>query len=374
MTLNLIPMERLQYIPEAHWAQHEFCFRIHDMMADVLRQASAHRISTVTITFKDEEEARRSKEADNLLQFLKDVGREDELRKIVVNHVAVPLYADMLHFIYEALTCLERRKTTVAFALLRKPLKYSLFLASSLWADDEDFFVRLNEPAEGFDDGRIQPEERLALLRTSIQRLGRIAAGLNAETIFGIVFDRSNPKGFAPYFDMAAHLVTSYKSIRTEPLNLNFIFKDPNDDDLYEHIYFPLAYVLLYLYFLQLRTYGRMALASESFVSWAEVVMLGTFEAVFDVSHEQPITDWANETFGKFLQCVACDGRMVVARENAPRLFMAEDIECPHCGINQQFPLWWLLAQAGQGKASNGGPADGTDGKPGEPTSDEQPT
>ena len=339
----MIPMERLQHIPEAHWAQHEFCFRIHDMMADVLRQASAHHISTVTINFKDEEEARRCKDSDNVLQFLKDAGREDDLRKVVVNHVAVPLYADMLHFIYEALSCVERRKLAVAFALLRKPLTYSLFLASSLWADDEDFFLRLNEPSEGFDDGRIQPEARLAILRTSIQRLGRIASGLDAETIFGIVFDRNNPKGLAPYFDLAAHPVTSYRSIKTEPLNLKFIFKNPSDDDLYEHIYFPLAYELLYLYFVQLRTYGRMALASAAFVTWVETVMLGTFEAVFKDSHEQPVTDWANETFGKFMQCVACGNEMTVDQGNAPRLFMAEEIECAHCGMEQQFPLWWLV-------------------------------
>jgi hypothetical protein len=346
MTLKLIPAERLQHIPEANWAQHEFCFRIHDMMADVLRQAEAHRISAVTIHFRDEEEARRYKDSASLQHFLKDTGRDDDLRTIVVNHVAIPLYVDMLHFIYEALTCLERRKTTVAFALLRKPLKYSLFLASALWADDEDFYVRLAEPADGFDDSRIQPEERLAVLRTAIQRLGAVAAGLDAQTIFANVFDRNNPKGLAPYFDMASHPVTAYKSIRTEPLNLNFIFKNPLDDDVYEHIYFPLAYVLLYLYFLQLRTYGRMTLVSESYVSWAQMAMLGTFEAVFDVASERPAAEWANETFGDLLHCVACTSRMVVSRENAGRLFMAEEIDCPVCGVSQQFPLWWLLAKA----------------------------
>ena len=347
MTLNLIPMERLQHIPKAHWAQHEFCFRVHDMMADVLRQAEAHRISNVIVHFTNEEEARRSKAAENLFQFLKDAGREDDLRKIVVNQVAVPLYADMLHFIYEALTCLERRKTTVAFALLRKPLKYSLLVASSLWADDEDFYRRLGDPANEFNESRMSPDDRRELLRTAVKRLGRIAVAVDADTICAAVFDRNNPKGLAPYFDMAAHLVTGNKSIRTEPLNLNFIFKNPNDDDVYEHIYFPLAYVLLYLFFLQLRTYGRMALASKSYISWAQLVMLGTFEAVFGVTTEQPVANWANETFGHFLRCVSCGTQMVVTNENSARLFMAEEIECPRCAVSQQFPLWWLLAQAG---------------------------
>lgn len=328
--------------------QHEFCFRIHDMMLDMLRQALANRISHVTFSFADETEANAFKASDNIFQFLKDIGRDDDLQKLVVNSVVNPLYGDMLHFLFEALTCLERRKTTVAFALLRKPLKYSQSIATWLWADEDDFFARFDDsPAEGFDDGKIGPEKRKALLSLAVSKFDGIVPFLDPDTLYTIIYDKTNEKGLAPYFDMAAHLVTSYKAIRTESLNFNFIFKNPDDDDVYANIYFPLAYVLLYLFFLQLKMYGRMTLISESYISWAQTAMLGTFEAVFDITSDLVITDWANQIFAPFLNCVVCEKKMTVTKETAPRLFMAEEIVCPWCQSVQQFPLWWLLTQTG---------------------------
>ena len=361
MTLNVISPEQLRNIPEANRMQHEFCFRIHDMMLDIFRQALASRISHVPFKFADEAEASAFKASDNIFQFLKDLGREDDLKKLVVNSVVNPLYGDMLHFIYEALTCLERRKTTVAFALLRKPLKYSQAMATWLWADEDDFFARLDDsPAEGFDDGKIGPENRKALLSVAISKFDGIAPFLDPDTLYTIIYEKSNEKGLAPYFDMAAHLVTSYKAIRTEPLNFNFIFKNPDDDDVYENVYFPLAYVLMYLFFLQLKTYGRMTLISESYVRWVQTAMLGTFEAVFDITNgELIITEWVNQLLEPFLSCVVCEKKMTVTKATAPRLFMAEEIFCSECQSVQQFPLWWLLTQAERRKPDDVAPSDG---------------
>ena len=66
MTLNVISPERLRNIPEANRVQHEFCFRIHDMMLDIFRQALASRISHVTFKFADEAEASAFKASDNI--------------------------------------------------------------------------------------------------------------------------------------------------------------------------------------------------------------------------------------------------------------------------------------------------------------------
>ncbi|HEX3464250.1 MAG TPA: hypothetical protein VHS78_09420 [Candidatus Elarobacter sp.] len=318
------------------------------MMLDILRQALASRIGDITIQFADETEASAFKASENIFQFLKDSGRTEDLKRLVINGVVNPLYGDMLDFIYEALTCLERRKTTVAFALLRKPLKYSQSMATLLWADEDDFFARLDQsPATEFDDSKIGPEKRKALLGLAISKFDGIAPFLDPDTLYTIIYDRTNEKGLAPYFDMAAHLVTSFKPIRTQPLNFNFIFKNPNDDDVYENIYFPLAYVLMYLFFLQLKTYSRMAVISESFVNWAQTALLGTFESVFDVPNGKTvITDWVNELFEPFLNCVVCEKKMTVTKETAARLFMAEEIVCPSCQAVQQFPLWWLLTQS----------------------------
>jgi hypothetical protein len=181
------------------------------------------------------------------LNFWNKSGRTDVAQRIVVNQTVIPLFSDMLHFIYEALTCLERRKITVAFALLRKPLKYNLWFATWLWADEDDFYARMkSSPADDMDDQKIPAERRKELLNTAVQSFGD-GTGLDGDVLYQIIFERGNAVGLAPYFDMAAHLVTTNKKIRTDRLNLNFIFKNPGDTDVYENIYYPLANVLMYL-------------------------------------------------------------------------------------------------------------------------------
>jgi hypothetical protein len=233
-----IDPERLQHIPEKFWEQHSFCFWLHDMMADVMRQAEAARIATVNVRFKDEEEANNFAAADDPITFFLDNGRPDVAKRITMNHVVIPLYSDILHFVYEGLKALEKRKYAVAFSLFRKPFKYSLMFVTWLFADEDDFFDRLRtEPADSFDDRKITPEHKRELLRKAIALLPHNEF-LDADVIYGMAFDRDNPRGLAQYFDKAAHPVTSYRSMRTENLNLNFIFKSPNDTDVYEGVYF----------------------------------------------------------------------------------------------------------------------------------------
>lgn len=331
------------HIPQEYWEQQQFCFWLHDQMADVLRQCEERKIATVTVTFDNEQQRLEVDKADDILEGLKNIGKDDVVKRIVANQTVIPLFSDLLHFIYEALTCLERRKITVALALLRKPLKYSLLMATLLFVDEDDFYRRLAEPADELNERAFPPERIRQLLKSAIERFGD-NTGLDADTLYQILFERGNIKGLAPYFDMASHLVTSYKKIRTNSLNLNFIFRKPSDTSIYGAIYFPLAYVLLYLFMLEAFLFGKMAIMSDQYVNWAKMAMTGTFLATFGLE-VTPVVAVLNETFRDVLQCVACGERITVSSGDLVTLFLAETIVCDKCGTTQQFPLFWLVTR-----------------------------
>jgi hypothetical protein len=264
--LSTLAPESLRQIPEEFHAHHEFCFRIHDLMVEVMRQAEQSQIANISITFDSEDEATAFAKAEDIHQFLVDSGRADVAKRLVLNQFVIPLYGDMLHFIYEALRTLEKHKFTVSFALFRKPLKYSLLFATWLFADEDDFFARLEKsPADEFDERNISKERRVELLQSAIEEIDE-ARFFEAEHLYDMVFERANARGLAPYFDMASHLVTRNRGIRTDRLNFNFIFKNPADTDAYEGIYHPLAYVLMYLFLLMVNTMGRMTTISDVYL------------------------------------------------------------------------------------------------------------
>jgi hypothetical protein len=340
--LNMRDPYALRHIPEEFHAHHEFCFRIHDLMVEVCRQAEEARIAAVRFNL-DGEEQKALMASDDVYRFLVGSGREDLAKRLTLNHVAIPLYADILNFIYEGLRALEKRKVTVSFALFRKPLKYGLLLASWLYADEDDFFAKMEKsPADEMNDRKVPEERRIELLEKSIAAIGE-AEFFDATYLHGLVFDRANAAGFASYFDMATHYITTHRAMRTDPLNFNFIFKNPDDNDTYEGIYFPLGYVLMYLLLLEMKTMSRMGAASESYVSWATATMMGSFEALFREG-ETPYVKALDDALGPLLRCLFCKQQMRVARENAPRLLMAGRIVCPGCGQDQEFPLFWLMS------------------------------
>ena len=349
----MIERERLRHIPPKYHQQHSFCVWLHDRILDALRQAEAAGVATVHFDLKSEEEKKAVTAAENIIQYFIDNGREDVAKRIVINQSVIPLYADALEFILEGLFMLEKRKFTVSFALLRKPLRQSLFFLTWLFADEDEFFARMkSDPA--LLDRNIEPEQKKALLARAISEF-EINEFLDADVIYGMVFDKKNPSGLAHYFDKALHLVTNEAAIKTEGLNLNFIFKKRSDDDLYDGIYFILAYVLLYLLLLEIETIGRMSDLPEFYLKWISIAIVGSFEAIF--TEGSTMIDHVNTAWAEIFRCVSCGTPLQVTRGNAFEYFATETLPCLKCETIQQFPLYWIMSKFRDGEPT-GEPAE----------------
>ena len=159
----------------------------------------------------------------------------------------------MLHFIYEGLRALEKRKISVAFSLLRKPFKEGILIAAQVCADEEACFDTMKFDAKNLLNRRNLDETDIKeVLKTAIKAC-RGASVVKEDAIYHAVFDRGNDLGLASLFDKSTHLVTEFSKIQNENYNLNFIFKDPRDNDVYEGgTYAIVAMFLLFMSLMQI--------------------------------------------------------------------------------------------------------------------------
>ena len=341
--IGIIEPDRLALIPREAHAAHEFCFHLHDTMGRILVQMERMRASDISFSLASEEEASLLESGIHPLDFLSQTGRSDLERRAVVNHVTNALFADMLHFIYEALRAFEKRKFTVAFALLRKPFTEGLLVVCQACADEVAFFDNLKSNAASLTKKkRFGPDGILRLIENAAAAC-RGAECINPDTLNSLVFDRDNPDGLANLFDKALHLATGVPQLRTENYNMNFIFKDPRDDDIYTgSTYQKIATVLLFLNLMQIELYSRMQEPNRQHENWLLFTAIATYQTLF-ISGRSSMVGFVNRNFKEFLECPTCGSSIRLRKAEGPRLFIGESLECRACQTVQHFPFGWLL-------------------------------
>lgn len=345
-TIGLIDQERLIHIPKKYHAHHEFCFHLHDLMVRLLVQMEMKKSAHIRFDLESEKDRQLLETGVHILDFLNQTGREKLECRAVINQLCIALYSDMLHFIYEGLRALEKRKFSVAFTLLRKPFKDGLLIAAQMCADEESFFERMKLDAKSLLNRRRLDEERIKVLFDSTLKICSGSRLLSADKIYETVFNRTNNVGLAGLFDKATHLITEFSSIQTENYNINFIFKDPQDNDVYESgTYHEIATLLYFLSLIQIELYSRMGESSKTYQNWLIFTSLGTFEALFTTGRSR-MTNFINRNFSQFLECPVCQTKLKLKKSDAPRFYIGETLDCGHCLTSQHFPLGWLLSRA----------------------------
>lgn len=343
--IGFLPDERLTNIPPAYRDQHELCFYLHDAMVDLLKGADEVQASTLSINFENSEELDHFLKKNDPISYFLERDKIDIARRIALNQVTPALFGDFLHFIYEALSCLERRKFVVAFALLRKPLQQSLLFASWMLADEAAFFedFRLS-PADHMEDHNFPSEKRVQIFEAALLKVEHHGL-LNASLINEIIYNKELPAGFAHLFAKANHLVTSRgKLAKTENMNLNFIFKNPADNDIYKSIYLGLSYLLWYAFLVQVALFSRMRIIEDSFTKWMTITTMATFHALF-VRGSSPLGTTLSRALGAFMKCPYCKKKVTIGRKATARFFLVQRARCKNCGNEYDFPLFWLLSQ-----------------------------
>ncbi len=222
------------FIPEEYKFAHEYCFFLHDLLANIVVVGEQEKIFHHRFELKDPAHAKQidGKSGEELADWMEKNGYVTEFREVSRRHICVALLSDFCHFIYEVLDSSRKGKLTVSFALLRKPLKENLFYFEWLSADSADFINRFHAPLSKKENGKrllpqpmqLSKEKRLEIIRKSMENT-EIGKWISPEFIYELRYDKNVEYGLERLFQRANHLITTFTA-ETEEQNFNFIFSD----------------------------------------------------------------------------------------------------------------------------------------------------
>ena len=263
----------------------------------------------------------------------------------IISHVIIALTADMLNFLYESLRCFEKRKFSVAFSLLRKPLKEHLFFLSWILADEDDFIARF-ESDNYHSFSNLSKETRLSILDKSIAKLP-VKEAFDSSIVWDIIYSKKCENGFEPAWQRATHLTTSYgKLLKTEDYSLNFIFEDPMDDYYYTFLDKKLPYLFTYISQITLECFNYIYPSNMKTISHLIVITMGCYEALYSDGRSMGIKNILQKNLKTFLQCLHCKSDLKITKQNAAILYLHEKIFCKNCKLFSDFPLYWILSKS----------------------------
>jgi hypothetical protein len=212
------------FLPNEYLPGHELCFIIHDAMAQLLVSSEKSGVYSATFEFLDEEDRLAFEAAEDVFDWFDRTDRVEEKSEFLRLTVFPALLSDALHFIYEALECSRKAKLNVAYALIRKPIQENLFVLESI-------AVGLAEFSGKFENSpmllRAQKAGGIEVHRARLTKIIELLAlqdRFDANYLAQLRYDRNVEDSFDGVCNQAMHLFTDHKAIRTENMNMNFIF------------------------------------------------------------------------------------------------------------------------------------------------------
>lgn len=236
-------------LPKEFQFAHDYCLYLHDCMVQYIAEGEQGGFFLTKFNFKNEQEADdfRNNPNHTIFKWLEDKGYSKELGEILIKSIFPALLSDFCHFIYEALSCSRKCKLTVAYSLLRKPLKENLHYIEWLLADTEGLLNTFyNQPSKYLSFNIIgNPDKIKSIIKTSVQNT--YYKYYDPEFIYNLRFNKEAQYGFEGFWNQAIHLITTKEPISTEQMNFNFIFSNSDDHwKQWQHIYSLLPYLLFY--------------------------------------------------------------------------------------------------------------------------------
>lgn len=342
-TIGILAASRLALIPTKHWKAHEFCFFLHDSILQALvdyESSGAH--TWVTDAFERILEDHEVTEDIDLFKFLKDHNLVEPYKHHLLSHLVRGLVGDMLNFLYEAFEAFEKRKFSVGWSLLRKPLKENLLFLSWILAD-EDEFIRNFESDNYRTLNNIKKEKQLEIFRGAISKLPNPEAFAD-ELLWDHIYSKNHAAGFEPTWQRATHLITSHGDLlKTEDYAINFIFEDPHDDHHYDLLYARLPYLMIYLSKVAFECFNRVLAMNERTYNHMAIVSMGCYEALFMKQRHPPLINALNKNLKPFLECIHCHSNIRINKKNAPAMYIKDQLRCDKCGLLSSFPFYWLM-------------------------------
>jgi hypothetical protein len=216
-------MSRRNIIPEKYKTIHSYVFELHDILAQIIARGESKGLNSSEFKIKDKD-IENIKDED-IWNWLKSNGYDDVIKDLIIKQVFFGVLSDMCHFIYEALTCSEKGKLTVTYALLRKPMKDNLLILEWLLSDPDDFLTRFRcKDSINFAPDKLSNERKREIIKKAEDLSD---TGLDQHIfIYDLRYSKKETHSLEHLWNKANHIVTTFSLYKTESENLNFVFSD----------------------------------------------------------------------------------------------------------------------------------------------------
>jgi hypothetical protein len=203
----------------------------------------------VSFDLPDEAAKREFESASDIFEWLEKHRTPEDRAAVLVATMFPAVLSDMLHCFYEALETSRKAKLGISFMLLRKPLQESLYVLEAVIADRAEFAQKLTkDPIKLWSQGIGGREAHARNIEKVLEAVGE-SERFDAAYLAQLRYDKSVEDGFDGICNKATHLFTGHKSIKTERMNINFIFSNWDGKlTQWSYIYSRLPYLLVYMH------------------------------------------------------------------------------------------------------------------------------
>ncbi len=331
-------------LPSRFQEMHDIGFFFHDAMLSSIIQFEEFGLFETNLQFDDDDVSDKFGEVplENILDFLEEHGQREDSKKIVVRSVVRHLVSDFLHFIYESLDASMRGKLTVAFALLRKPLKENLFYLEMILSDEDGFFRRFasNDPAQlNISDARhFPPEFRVGTVARAVEKI-EYSSVVDSDFIYMMRFDKQSQFSLEPVWQHANHLITTYRSLATAPRNFNFIFSQEEEiESQWEHYYRTVPLLLFYAFSVVDAVCAGFAEKAPEVPDYLPLKVYAAYVIWWLQSDWFDIYEIDRTEQEKFLcsiavPCGECREDIIVTLDRFYSIYLRDEIECSNCAL-----------------------------------------
>lgn len=247
-----IENEKDSVLPKKHHKVNNICAIIYDQITEIFTQKNYKSLFETNLKFdKNNQNLEQFENGEiHILDFLKENELNDDIENILTKHILLSISSDFVNFVFESLNCAKKCKSTVAYALSRKPFTDELLLLEQLLVDRKDFihkFFHIGEPKNYDPSYNYKKKEIIKeTIEKAITKL-KMNFFYSKDFIYELRYDKSLVRGINGISNKALHIVTTDKNYKTTEQNLNFIFS--GQDDIFDQLndyYSTIPHLLFY--------------------------------------------------------------------------------------------------------------------------------
>ncbi|GAA4297433.1 hypothetical protein [Aestuariibaculum suncheonense] len=340
-----IENEKDTVLPKEHHKTNNICAIIYDQITEIFTKNKYKTLYETNLSFN--ENNLKFEEFQNgemhILDFLKENELNDDIEKILTKHILLSISSDFVNFVFESLSCAKKCKSTVAYALSRKPFTDELFLLEQLLVDRKDFiykFFHIGEP-KNYDPS--YKHDKKEIIKETIENcISKLKMNFfhSKDSIYELRYDKSLERGLNGVSNKALHIVTIDKNYKTAEQNLNFIFSKQEDifeqlNDYYSTIPPLLFYTasvideIAFSFTEKSDSENKSRQVLKQFRRLIGYILYAEANKITEIAKSNEVLNFISENLN-FI-CENCNQKTVPTRDDFEYFFYANSINCKSC-------------------------------------------